>query len=68
MEISRISRLIAEKFLPREFDALIKVKHKNVLEVYDIFRSNNSYYVFMQFAPNGCLMDKVSKGKTISRC
>ncbi|KAI1289590.1 CBL-interacting serine/threonine-protein kinase 15 [Halotydeus destructor] len=62
MHIDRIPALVAEKFLPREFEASTTIHHENVLEVYDIIRSNNCYYIFMEFAPNGTLMGKCKKG------
>ncbi|KAI1289347.1 CBL-interacting serine/threonine-protein kinase 15 [Halotydeus destructor] len=62
MHISKIPKIVAEKFLPREFEASTTIRHKNVLEVFDIIRSNNCYYIFMEFAPNGSLMSHCKKG------
>ncbi|KAI1289374.1 Testis-specific serine/threonine-protein kinase 2 [Halotydeus destructor] len=62
MQISKIPKIVAEKFLPREFDTSTTIHHKYVLEVFDIFKSNACYYIFMEFAPNGSLMTYCKKG------
>lgn len=64
MHVEKIPKIVAEKFLPREFDTSTKIVHKNVLRVFDIFKSNNCYYIFMEFAPNGSLMSYCKKGPT----
>ena len=50
-----------EKYLNREIKALIAIRHPNVLKVNDIFKANKHLYIFMEFAPNGTLKDKVKK-------
>jgi len=62
MHVERIEPLIATKFLPREFETSTKIKHKYVLDVYDIIHSNKCYYIFMEFAPGGSLFSHVKKG------
>ena len=62
MEIKRIPKIVFEKFLKREFETSTKIEHPNVLEVFDIFRSNNSFYMFMEFAPGGSLLGEIKKG------
>ena len=62
MHIKKIPDIVAKKFLPREFETSTTIKHKNVLEVYDIIRSNKCFYIFMEFAPGGSLMGICKKG------
>lgn len=50
-----------QKYLDREIQALIKVRHPNVLQVNDIFRSGGRLYIFMEFAANGSLKDKIKQ-------
>lgn len=61
MKIDKIPKLVLQKFLPREFEAATTIRHPNVLEVYDIIRANHCYYIFMEFAPGGTLMDPLRK-------
>ena len=39
----------------------MEMKHPNAIEVYDIIRSNNRIYIFMEFAGNGDLTDYLRK-------
>lgn len=52
---------LKKKFVDREIAALTAVRHPNVLKVNDIFRSGGRLYIFMEFAPNGTLIDKLRK-------
>lgn len=56
MQIKNLPENLVKKFLPREFDISAKIHHVNVLEVYDIFRSNDCFYIFMEFAGHGLLI------------
>ena len=67
--------------LDREIETLTKLKHKNVLNVHDIFKSKGKVswlfscagiivlhlqiYIFMEFAPNGSIADKIKKMERI---
>ena len=62
MHIEKIPKIVADKFLQREFETSTTIKHKYVLEVYDIIRSNHCFYIFMEFAPGGSLQSYVKKG------
>ena len=50
---------IRKKFLENEFTALTTIKHKNILEVYHIIRTDDCSYVIMEFLPGGSLGLKV---------
>ena len=53
MDLSKMNKKFKSKFLPRELAALIEVKHPNIIQVFDIFRSNQKIYIFMEFAGGG---------------
>lgn len=59
MDLGKLSENFKSKFLTREIMTLIKVRHPNVLRIYDIFRSAQHVYIFMEFAPNGTLSTQV---------
>lgn len=52
VQLEKVGKHIAEKFFPRELDALKNIKHDHVVVVYDIIRANNVIYIFMEFANN----------------
>lgn len=60
MDLQKVAaKGLQNKFLQREIHALKTVVHPNVLKVQHIFQSGGRLYIFMEFAPNGCLKDKV---------
>lgn len=61
MDLDKCSEKFKEKFLPRELSMLIQVKHENVVNVFDIFKSNHKIYIFMEYCPNGTIADAVKK-------
>lgn len=54
---------LGQQNLDREIKALVNVRHENVLTVLDIFRAKGRLYIFMEFAPNGTLADKIKKSE-----
>jgi len=61
MNLEKVSDKFKQKFLPRELAALIEVNHENVIQTYDIFRSNRKIYIFMEFAGNGDIAGYIKK-------
>ena len=61
MDLSRVSTKFKEKFLPRELAALIEVKHPNIIETFDIFRSNQRIYIFMEYISGGDIAGYIKK-------
>lgn len=59
MDLNKLSENFKSKFLTREIMTLIKVRHPYVLRIFDIFRSAQHVYIFMEFAPNGTLSTQV---------
>lgn len=53
------------KFLPRELAAMIETNHENIVKTYDIFRSNNQIYIFMEFAGNGDMSRYLKKNGSL---
>ncbi|KAI1299398.1 Testis-specific serine/threonine-protein kinase 2 [Halotydeus destructor] len=61
MDLSKCGERFKQKFLPRELTMLIQIRHAHVVKIYDIFRSNNKIYIFMEFATNGTLTSYLKK-------
>ena len=57
MDLDRMDKFTLE-YLPRELEMLQKINHPCAIKVYDIFKSNKRIYIFMEYAPNGCLTDQ----------
>lgn len=56
MDLSKMDKFTLD-YLPRELLMLQKINHPYAIKVYDIFKSNKRIFIFMEFAPNGCLTD-----------
>ena len=63
MDLTKMSPNFRTKFLAREIMALIKIRHPNVIQVHDIFRSNQNIYIFMEFACNGSLSGQIKQSE-----
>lgn len=61
MNFGRMSEKLKLKFLPRELKCLIEARHDNVVQVWDIFRTDTQIFIFMEFAPNGDLNGYMKK-------
>lgn len=46
-----------KKFLPRELKILFKLKHPNIIQMYDSFVVKNKTYICLEFAGHGDLLD-----------
>ncbi|KAH9421938.1 testis-specific serine/threonine-protein kinase 3-like [Dermatophagoides pteronyssinus] len=55
LEISKMSMKFRERYVARELKALIDCRHPNVVQIYDIIRSNNRLFIFMEYCSNGTL-------------
>lgn len=55
-----------KKFLPRELVAMMEMQHPNIIQVYDIIRSNKKVYIFMEFATNGDLAKYLKRNGALS--
>ncbi|KAH9389451.1 protein serine threonine kinase [Tyrophagus putrescentiae] len=58
LAVINISNLTSEERkvdLPKELTALMKVKHRYVVRVYDIFRHHEHVFIFMELADGGDL-------------
>lgn len=62
MDTEKMSATVRDVFVPRELEMLAKIRHRYVLEVFDIFKANKKIYVFMEFAPNGDLAGQCQRG------
>ncbi|KAG4068178.1 hypothetical protein HA402_008819 [Bradysia odoriphaga] len=57
VDVRKTTKSFVGKFLPRELDCLMKLKHPHIVHVHSIFRRNFKYFIFMRYAENGDLMD-----------
>jgi len=48
IDLQKMSDRTRTKFLPREIETLIKAKHENLIQVYDIFRADSKMFIFME--------------------
>ena len=48
MDMNVVSAKFKEKFLPREITMLATLRHPNIIEIFDIFKSNRKIYIFME--------------------
>ncbi|ODN06061.1 Testis-specific serine/threonine-protein kinase 1 [Orchesella cincta] len=49
------------KFLPRELQIVSKIKHLNIVRVYDVVEFDNHVYIFMDYCNNGDLLEYVKQ-------
>lgn len=62
MNLDRVAKAgLQQEYLDREIKALASIQHPNVLKVNDIFRAKGRLYIFMEFAPNGTLTNKIEQ-------
>lgn len=47
------------RFLPRELDVMKRVKHPNLIELYDILHLNGKVYLIMEMAGHGDLLEYI---------
>ena len=60
MDTALMKESFLEKFLPRELEMAMTLKHPHILNVFDIFKAAGKYYIFMEFASGGSLDKKVT--------
>ena len=65
MDLQKVGEKFAEKFLPRELEALIGVKDDNACYIYDIIRANHKMYIFMEFCDSGDIAGYLKKNGAI---
>lgn len=58
MDTDKMSDIVLKVLVPRELELMTKIRHPHVLNVFDIFKSNRKYYIFMEFASGGSLDKK----------
>lgn len=49
------------KFLPRELQIVSKIKHINIVQVYDVVEFDSHVYIFMDYCNNGDLLEYVKE-------
>eukprot|EP00049_Salpingoeca_infusionum_P009794 m.166632 g.166632 ORF g.166632 m.166632 type:complete len:555 (+) comp14445_c0_seq2:345-2009(+) len=50
------------KFLPREIQALKRIKHANIIQLHEVVESSERIYLITQYAERGDLLDYVNRG------
>ncbi|KAF7494152.1 Testis-specific serine/threonine-protein kinase 4 [Sarcoptes scabiei] len=66
LDLTKMSSNYRSKFLPRELQALIETKHENIVDVFDIIRSNKKIYIFMEFMGGGDIAGYVRTNNGVS--
>ncbi|XP_026808872.1 testis-specific serine/threonine-protein kinase 3-like [Rhopalosiphum maidis] len=52
---NRVSPRFVEKFLPRELDLLVKLKHPYIVQVHSVLQNGYKIFINMEYAENGDL-------------
>ncbi|CAG5096951.1 Similar to ANK3: Ankyrin-3 (Homo sapiens) [Cotesia congregata] len=58
---SKAPQDVVRKFFPRELDILMKLDHPHVVQIHSIIQRRLKYYIFMQFAESGDLLEYITK-------
>ncbi|KAH0563805.1 testis-specific serine/threonine-protein kinase 1-like [Cotesia glomerata] len=58
---SKAPQDVVRKFFPRELDILMKLDHPHVVQIHSIIQRRSKYYIFMQFAESGDLLEYITK-------
>ena len=66
MNLEKCKEAFKTKFLPREMAAMMEVSHQNIIQLYDIFKSNKRIFIFMEFAGNGDIAGYMKKNGALS--
>ena len=62
IDLTKTSQDYKNRFLPRELYVMSKIKHNNIIQIYDIFTLQKvRIYVFMELADGGDFLDLVTK-------
>ena len=48
IELKEMDPYIEEHFFPKEVDALIAIRHKHIISIYDVWRANFRAFVVME--------------------
>jgi len=54
-----------DRFLPRELEIMYKIKHPNIIGLYQVLDLPAHVYIFMELAPAGDLLDYIKVGDYI---
>lgn len=61
----KATRDVLNKFLPREIDLVRGLKHTNLIRFYESIETTMRFYIVMQYAENGSLLQLIRKEKTL---
>ena len=50
-----------DKYLKNELTIVTKLRHTNIIQTYDTYKTRSKAYIFMQFAPNGSIDSYMQK-------
>ena len=57
VDASEASKNFLTKFFPREMEIMSKVNHANIIRVHSILMRKETYFIFMEFAAHGDLLE-----------
>lgn len=59
----KASQDVLTKFLPREIDLVTRLKHENLIRYHECIETTLRYYIVMQYAENGSLLQLIRREK-----
>lgn len=62
IHLDKTSNDYRNKFFPREIYALNKLKHSNIIEIVKMFTLKNQFFIFMELAIGGDILDLLKDG------
>ena len=62
INLDKTSNDYRNKFFPREIYALDKLKHPNIIEIVKMFALKNQFFIFMELAQGGDILDLLKGG------
>lgn len=62
----KASKDVLTKFLPREIELVTKLKHVNLIRYHECIETTLRYYIVMQFAEKGSLLQLIRKEKYLA--
>ena len=66
VELSKVRTDYVTKFMPRELETVLTLKHKNVIQTFEIFKTKDFVFQIMQYAEKGDVLQMIHSFGRIS--